>query len=240
MKKILFLLSISVLSACTSTPPQKETKSATVLIPESTVKNIVDSIKILQPSADLNLVEKGVKHAASLWRTEDGTPSDFSKFAKENYISDPAKRKIVFNKISRYFESLSGNYNEITLDLRKTLDEANGDIDEIDRMFGNYSVGSHMQNDFYANKIAFAIALNFPYFTLTEKENLGPKWSRDDWAMARLGDQFISRNPSELPGTQRCILLNIISAWGTFALMRESRSSPITWYFLLIGIFVMS
>ncbi len=65
-------------------------------------------------------------------------------------------------------------------------------------MFGNYSVGSHIQNDFYSNKIAFAIALNFPYFTLAEKEDLGPKWSRDDWAMARLGDLFISRVPAEL------------------------------------------
>lgn len=198
MKKILFLLSIAVLSACTSTPPQNESKSTAVLIPGSTVKNIIDSIKILQPDADLNLLEKGIKHAASLWRAEDGTPYEFSKFAKENYLSDPAKRKIIFNKISKYMESLSGNYNEITLDLRKNLDEANGDIDEIDKMFGNYSVGSHLQNDFYANKIAFAIALNFPYFTLAEKENLGPKWSREDWAMARLGDQFISRNPSEL------------------------------------------
>jgi hypothetical protein len=55
-----------------------------------------------------------------------------------------------------------------------------------------------MQNDFYSNKIAFAIALNFPYFTLEEKEQLGPKWSRDEWAMARLGDLFISRVPAEL------------------------------------------
>jgi hypothetical protein len=137
-----------------------------------------------------------VKHAASLWRKEDGTSSDFSQFVKNNYISDPIKRKRVFTKISRYIESLYGNYNEITLDLRKTLDESSGEIDEIDRMFGNYSVGSHLQNDFYSNKIAFVIALNFPYFTLAEKEKLGPKWSRDDWAMARLGDFFISRVPA--------------------------------------------
>ena len=73
-------------------------------------------------------------------------------------------------KISNYFESLNGNLNEITLDLKKVLDETAGEIDEIDRMFGNYSVGSHLQSDFYANKIAFVIALNFPYFTLAEKE----------------------------------------------------------------------
>jgi hypothetical protein len=93
---------------------------------------------------------------------------------------------------------MSGNFNEITLELKKILDETRGDIDEIDRMFGNYSVGAHFQDDFYSNKIAFAIALNFPYFTLAEKEKLGPGWSREEWAMARLGDLFVSRVPADL------------------------------------------
>jgi hypothetical protein len=101
-------------------------------------------------------------------------------------------------KISNYLESIGGNMNEITLDLRKVLDEAAGEIDEIDRMFGNYSVSSHLQSDFYENRIAFVVALNFPYYTLAEKEELGGGWSREQWAMARLGDQFVSRVPAEL------------------------------------------
>ena len=198
MKNLIILLSFAVLSACTTSEPKKEVKNDAGLINETIVKNTIDTVKKVQPGADLTILTKGVKHAASLWRKEDGSEADFTKFVKENYISDPAKRIVVFNKISSYFESLNGNYNEITLDLRKTLDEALGEIDDIDRMFGNYSVGAHMQNDFYSNKIAFAIALNFPYFTLAEKEALGQKWSREDWAMARLGDQFISRVPAEL------------------------------------------
>ena len=65
-------------------------------------------------------------------------------------------------------------------------------------MFGNYSPSSHFSDDFYSNKIAFAVALNFPYYTLAEKEKSGPNWSREEWAMARLGDQFVSRVPAEL------------------------------------------
>lgn len=198
MKKIQFIIALAILTACSSTETKKEAVSVAGFINETTVTAVVDTVKAAQPAADLNLLEKGVKHAASLWREGDGTPADFSEFVKENYISDPANRKMIFNKITRYIESLNGNYNEITLDLRKTLDEAIGEIDDIDRMFGNYSVGSHMQSDFYSNKIAFAIALNFPYFTLAEKEELGPKWSRDEWAMARLGDLFIARVPAEL------------------------------------------
>lgn len=188
---------IAILTAC-STPEKKESTSVKGFPDEAIIKSSVEKVMTAQPSADSVLLEKGVRHAASLWRTEDGTPDEFSEFVVANYISDPAKRRTVFLKISNYFESLGGNMNEITLDLRKVLDEAVGEIDEIDRMFGNYSVGSHFQTDFYSNKIAFVIALNFPYFTLSEKEELGAGWSREEWAMARLGDQFISRVPAEL------------------------------------------
>ncbi|MFN2337017.1 MAG: hypothetical protein ABR560_08610, partial [Bacteroidales bacterium] len=185
------------LAAC-STPEKKGNESVAGFLDETVIKGSVEKVIEVQPSADPLLLEKGVRHAASLWRSDDGTPAEFSEFVAANYISDPHKRKAVFLKISSYFESLGGNMNEITLDLRKVLDEAAGEIDEIDRMFGNYSVGAHLQTDFFNNKIAFVIALNFPYYTLAEKEEMGAGWSREEWAMARLGDQFVSRVPAEL------------------------------------------
>jgi hypothetical protein len=197
MKKALLLFLI--LAAACSAPKKNEKPDTTIaFIDDSKILSVIDSVKTLMPSADRAMLEKGVRHAASLWRAEDGTANNFSAFVKNNYIADTQKRKAVFEKISRYFESLNGNYNEITLDLKKNLDEASGEIDEIDRMFGNYSVSSHLSDDFYSNKIAFAVALNFPYFTLEEKEKLGPGWNRDQWAMARLGDYFVSRVPAEL------------------------------------------
>ena len=197
MKKNLFLILILV-AACSSPQPKKETVSDSAFIKETVINSTIDSARALNPSVDDILLEKGVKHAASLWREEDGTIFDFSNFVKNNYIADPEKRKAVFRKVSGYFESLFGNYNEITLDLKKNLDEATGDIDDIDRMFGTFSVSSHLSDDFYANKIAFFVALNFPYYTLGEKEKLGPGWNRDEWAMARLGDYFVSRVPAQL------------------------------------------
>jgi len=188
---------IAVLTAC-SAPEKKGTGTGAGFLDETIIKSSIGKVQAAQPAADPVLLEKGVKHAASLWRAEDGTSEEFSEFVAANYISDPEKRRAVFLKISGYFEAMSGHMNEITLGLRKVLDESVGEIDEIDRMFGNYSVGSHLQSDFYDNKIAFVIALNFPYYSLAEKEELGTKWSREEWAMARLGDQFISRVPAEL------------------------------------------
>ncbi|MGE5420267.1 MAG: hypothetical protein ACM3UT_08790 [Chloroflexota bacterium] len=197
MKK-LFLLLPFFLITCSSPQTKEESVSTSGTITGSVIISAIDSVRRLNPSANGALLEKGVKHAASLWRNEDGTAQEFITFAKANFISDPAKRKAVFNKVSRYFESIGGNMNEITLDLKKNIDEAGGEIDEIDRIFGNYSAGSHISEDFYSNKIAFAVALNFPYYTLAEKEKSGPSWSREEWAMARLGDQFVSRVPAEL------------------------------------------
>lgn len=193
MKKYLIIL-FAVLTACSS-PSEKKEMPATVNFITDEIRGVaIDSIKAAHPGANPELVKKGVGHASSLWRETDGTPEEFIRFAAGNYI-DPADRTAVFNKVSAYLESLSGNYNEISLDLRKNLDLAVGKIDEIDRMFGNYSLWSHLQDDFYSNKIAFVIALNFPYYNLAEKEEKGPSWSREEWAMARLGDMFVSRVP---------------------------------------------
>ena len=197
MKKLFFLLFI-ILAACSAPETKKSDTTASVFIDESTITAAVDSIKNLYPSPDLKLLEKGVRHAASLWRETDGTSSEFIVFVKDHYHADQEDRRTIFRKINGYMESLNGNFNEITLDLKKILDESAGEIDDVDRMFGTYSVGSHLSDDFYANKIAFVVALNFPYYTLEEKESLGPGWSREEWAMARLGDYFVSRIPADL------------------------------------------
>ena len=197
MKKLLYLF-LALITACSSPQTKKETVSSATFIDNASIAAAIDSAKILNPHGNYDLLEKGMQHAASLWRQEDGTPSEFIRFMAHNYIADPDKRKVIFRKISNYMESLNGNFNEITIGLKKVLDESAGDIDEIDRMFGTYSVGSHISDDFYSNRIAFLIALNFPYFTLAEKEELGPKWSREEWAMARLGDMFVSRVPASL------------------------------------------
>ena len=122
MKKLLFYFFLAILTACSTNETKKDNIKSPSFINETTIKAVIDTVKSAQPASDLKLLEKGIKHAASLWRQEDGTASDFSVFVKKNYISDPAKRKLVFIKITNYIESLTGYNNEITIDLRKTLD----------------------------------------------------------------------------------------------------------------------
>ena len=197
MKK-LFILLMAGLSACTGSAP-KDTRPATArLIQEATINQIIDSLKQKSVAKNVARLEKGVQHAASLWRAEDGTSDDFVAFCKTNYIADEKERELLFEKVSRNFESIFGHFNKITLDLRENVDLNNGPMLGIDKDFSAYAIGSHLLNDLYANKIAFTIALNFPYYTLEEKDKFDPSTSRKEWAMARLGDIFISRVPAEL------------------------------------------
>ena len=91
-----------------------------------------------------------------------------------------------------------GRYNQLVLDLRKNLDEDTGPLAKIDEMFGAYNPTAHFSDDFFANKIAFIITLNFPYYTLDEKNELGKNWTDKEWAYARMGDMFNARVPADL------------------------------------------
>ncbi len=150
------------------------------------------------PEADIKIIKRGVTHASSLWRQSDGTPEEFVTFCTENYIGDTEEKQAVFMKMSDYFEALFGHFNKIAIDLRWNVDLQSGPLHSIDHMFSAYSAGAHLSNDFYANKIAFVVALNFPFYSTEEKNELGENWSEQEWAYARMGDIFSSRVPSEL------------------------------------------
>ncbi|MDP1125283.1 hypothetical protein Q5O12_27535, partial [Klebsiella pneumoniae] len=83
----------------------------------------------------------------------------------------------VFDKLMINFEILGGNILRIKKDLMRPLHLDYGPIHPIDVMFGSYEPGAHIREDFFNNKIAFVVALNFPFYTLEEKTELGADWS---------------------------------------------------------------
>ena len=185
-----------MVTACQK-PAQKENSAPDTISSEKiaeTVKQIADKYQL----AETGLLEKGVRHAASLWRSADGTAEEFTNFCSANFIADPAKKETTFYRFCEYFESLQGHLNKMTLDLQQNVQTLKGEMLDIDQLFAGYSPGAHLENDFYNNKIAFVVALNFPYFTTEEKNEAGSAWTPIQWGFARLGDMFTSRVPSEL------------------------------------------
>lgn len=143
-------------------------------------------------------IERGVEQAASLWRREDGTAEDFKAFCLSNFIGDPAALKANFDRLELNFEVLYGHFNKMALDLKRALDLDWGDILPQDVVFAQYDPSSHLSDDFFQNKLAFIILLNFPAYKLEEKMKLGPAWTREEWARARMGDVFSSRAPADV------------------------------------------
>lgn len=142
-------------------------------------------------------IERGVNQSANFWLEEDGSKKDFFEFCLKNYISTTDTLDEVFNRLSNYFEVLEGHFNKISLELNRRLHLDEGDIMPIDLMFAGYDPSANLTNDFFKNKIAFFVILNFPNYSLAEKNTFGSKWSRKEWAFVRLGDVFTSRVPSE-------------------------------------------
>ncbi|MDK2979106.1 MAG: hypothetical protein PWP52_1820 [Bacteroidales bacterium] len=167
-------------------------------IDQKTITTVENALIEKYPNADQEMARRGVQHAASLWRSSDGTTEEFKAFCMKHFISDAEEKKIVFKKIEKNFESLWGHQNKMVLDLNENMHLDVEPYHKIDAMFASYSPGAHFAEDFYGNKIAFVIALNYPPYSLDEKNELGKKWSSLEWAYARLGDVFTARVPAEL------------------------------------------
>jgi hypothetical protein len=193
-KTLIMILTVIGLSSCADVPGDKE-NSGTPVNDES-ISRTIDALVSEHGEDQQFRIERGVKQVASLWRTEDGTIDDFDQFCKGNFISDPCELDVVFQKISRNMEILYGHYNKVMVDLQVPLQLDVGPIHDIDKVFGAYNPSSHMSDDFYKNKIAFSVALNFPKYSLREKTEQGSGWTRQQWAHARLGDMFTSRVPA--------------------------------------------
>lgn len=192
MKKLLLIVwACTLLWGCGKTGKQNEKMD------EKTVNQTIEAVKA-QSSLSPLLIEKGVRQTASLWRAQDGTPQDFTAFCTANICKDEASKKKLFDRCCANFEAIYGACNRISQDLQRPLQLVGYDSTQVDNAFAAYSPTAHLSDDMFANKIAFVVALNFPFFTLDEKNSLGEKWSATEWGYARLGDTFTDRVPADV------------------------------------------
>lgn len=179
-------------------PAEKPASASVMLITGDHRSDVIDTLIRVYGETNRLRIERGVQRTASLWRQSDGSAADFQDFCKHQFIGNEAELDVLFAKLSRYLEVINGNYGKMILQLNEPLDLDMGEITAIDEMFGAYNPGTHVTEDFYNNKIAFLVALNFPFYSLKEKTELGRDWTRKQWAYARMGDLFTSRVPPEL------------------------------------------
>lgn len=195
MKKLtLGLLIVLTMTHCTS---KTESVSGSIINDEH-IGTALERLTEKHPQADREMAEKGLRHAASLWWAEDGAAEDFIAYCSENFLADAVAKEQSFAQLSKHFETIWGHFNKMSLHLQEPLHLKYGEVLPIDAQFAGFNAAAHLQDDLYANKIAFFVALNFPYYSLQEKQDLGANWSRLEWAYARLGDVFTARVPASL------------------------------------------
>ena len=198
MKKLMIVLlaaTIVCLSAC-----YKKNNDATMNnIDQTCVKKTVKALceKYAGMEGIEDRIALGVEQAAAFWTEADGTPAEFEDFCMENFVADPDERARMAAQLEQNFESLWGCFNKMNVDLNLPIHVDGPEPTQLDELFGAYSPSAHFIDDMFEQKIAFIVVLNFPFYTLEEKNTLGADWNRQQWAYARLGDVFTARVPAE-------------------------------------------
>ena len=141
----------------------------------------------------------GVQQAAALWTEEDGSQADFDQLVADYYCTSDSERLALFESLSRILENVYQSADMLTVDLLKPTQLTNASEPQApDWIMSGYSPLAHFLDDMFANKLAFITIINFPHYTLEEKNTLGKNWTRQEWAYARMGDVFTTRVPAEV------------------------------------------
>ncbi|NLX27824.1 MAG: hypothetical protein GXY59_02525 [Bacteroidales bacterium] len=177
---------------------EQVTTSASMLIGEPVIAQTIKALTEKHGDAASFRIDRGVRQAASLWRETDGNAADFEKFCTDQFVAGAPELEALYKKLERNLEIFSGYFHKMDVLLKEPLQLDGPEPGPVDLMFGSYDASAHLTDDFFANKIAFLTALNFPFYSLKEKTELGEKWSRLEWAYARMGDRFTSRVPADI------------------------------------------
>ena len=141
----------------------------------------------------------GVQQAAALWTADDGTQQDFNQLVEDYYCKTDSERLQLFESLSRIFENVYQSADLLTVELLRPTQLTNADNPQTpDWIMSGYSPLAHFSDDMFANKLAFITIINFPHYSLEEKNTLGRHWTRQEWAYARMGDIFTTRVPAEV------------------------------------------
>jgi hypothetical protein len=143
-------------------------------------------------------LQRGLHQVGQFWRAEDGGAAALESFARENFAGDPATLDALFERFQRLLEKLDGHTTELRYEFRRQTDLELGPVLPCDEIFSGYEPAAHVTDDFFRNKLAFVVLLNFPLTTLEQRLAEGKSWSRRQWAEVRLAQRFSKRIPGEI------------------------------------------
>ena len=166
-------------------------------VPETEVQKVLGRLSSRFPASEKARLETGVRQAARLWTPEDGSAEEFANFCGEEFAVG-SDRDLIRERFEAKLEALRGHFTAMGLELRREQDEDRGELKPIDRRFAAFAPDAHLADDLFKSRLGFVAALNFPQRTLEESVARGARWSRQEWAAARLAKAFAFRVPAEV------------------------------------------
>ena len=143
-------------------------------------------------------LERGLHQITEFWRADDGDAATFEDFVRTNFAGNQATLDTMFNRFQSLLEQLDGHMHEINRAFNQQSDLDLGPMLPFDETFAGYDPSAHVLDDFFNNKLAFTVLLNFPLTTLDERLKNGPNWTRRQWAETRLAQRFDKRIPADV------------------------------------------
>jgi hypothetical protein len=143
-------------------------------------------------------INRGLKQVMGYWQPADGDASVFENFVRANFAGDQPALDAMFDRFESLLEQLRGHMHEIYRTFRQQADMDLGPVLPFDEIFAGYDPSAHVLDDFFENKLAFIVLLNFPLTTLEQRLKEGPRWTRRQWAEDRLAQMFSKRVPADV------------------------------------------
>ncbi|MCP3099501.1 hypothetical protein LZ198_11535 [Myxococcus sp. K15C18031901] len=140
-------------------------------------------------------IQRGLAQVLAQWRPEDG---DVAAFAREQFVSDPRVLDATFARLERLFEQLDGHMLELGREAQWYTDLDLGPLLPVESLVSAYDPSAHVTDDLFRAQVGFVVLLNFPLTSLAERTEQGPRWTRRQWAEARLAGRFNRRVPAEI------------------------------------------
>ena len=184
----LALVATVLLAGTGAVPPELEEASAAAR----------ESLKKTHGPGEAARIDRGVAQVARYWRPEDGDAAAFRALVEAEFVPHGEPLDAVFDRLQFALERMDGYFLSMSRDLRRGLDLDLGPLLPLDERLGAFEPAAHLSDDLFGSKLAFVALLNFPLTTLEERLARGDRWSRRDWAEARLAQRFSTRLPADV------------------------------------------
>ncbi|MFM7051526.1 MAG: hypothetical protein ACKOYN_05245 [Planctomycetota bacterium] len=149
--------------------------------------------------------DAGVARVAARWTAADGDAAAFTAFCAKHFVSEPAERRRLLDRLEKALEQIEGHLYEMRRTLRRHRDLRGDEFPGVDDILATFDPAPDLSEQLYRQKIAHLCLLNFDRPTLDAMLEHGASWNEDEWVAARVAQSFGPRIPAALSDRARMV-----------------------------------